>query len=53
MEIYLKEDTCSPIILQNAHPGGATGVQWKDETTLVTTGSDATLRSFHIKHHAA
>ncbi|KAK9898771.1 putative actin interacting protein 1 [Cystobasidium minutum MCA 4210] len=40
------------IAIKNVHPGGVTGVAYLDEDTIVTTGADATVRTFKIKHHA-
>lgn len=35
---------------QNAHAGGVTGVAWQDDQTVISTGSDACVRTWTIKN---
>lgn len=39
------------IAIKNAHAGGATGAQFVNEDTVVSTGADAAVKTWKIKHH--
>ncbi len=48
--IWETEKTMKNTAIKNAHPGGVSGVSWKDgETSLISSGADGCVRTWDVE----
>ncbi|KAI5454488.1 WD40 repeat-like protein [Naganishia albida] len=47
--IHHVKELLKKVAIKNSHAGGVTGVAWQDDQTVISTGSDACVRTWTIK----
>lgn len=51
LEIWSVDKPMKHITIKNAHPEYINGVEWLDDSTIISVGQDACVKTWKIQHH--